>query len=764
MARLIMLLIEELKSCFKNEKLLLSIAISLIFLFASQYQSYSSQENTPYDQVIKSLAINDVPENIRLLTNKIEELTVLVRFSNNEISQEELNEFDEVESIIQNYRDGETTLFTGNPYDELKLYRSILDANVAIRDYPINLMDKIDQLEKKIKSPLFQNLSDIDSLKTELVMLNQLTQLNPSFFVNQSSVERFLNNNISTYLLVFNMIIVLSVILLEDKKYQLNALFKTTRYGRTKHFLSKIAVICISGFILALLFYGIELLFAVLNNLPLSIPVQSVNGFIDVYYPYSIYMYWLVTLSFKLLIVFTLILFIFSLFILIDNTMVAYGLIGLFTLIQYLLSILISPNSKFITLKQLSIFTIIDIKKVFAQIEFISIGNFGIFYPTFLLILMITIISVCFGLSWHGFIRIGNQNIKWNSPIQNIMKGSKNLFFLETHKVFIMNKGIFLFVLLILFQIMYFSSYNGPTQLDAYNYSSYIEPFVGPVSEDVLKNIENEPKRFESLRETQTKLIEQRNNHDIDENIFLAKYFEAQYELNDESHYQTLNEKFPIMLKYGYIFDTTGYEHYFSISSETLALIYHILSIIIIVIISIILASTEIINHTKNLILSTLRRRNYVLNVLLILMLSIVIVLGITYFPQFIIMNQYLKLMDFRAPLQAVFENAIPLNIGSTYLILLMNKAMVLGLYGGISILLTKYFDRNIVMFLMLSVIGFDVLMYYFGIKIFSLFYLSNIYVFFNSSMILISSILIVIALFLFTYLNVYKYISSFSN
>lgn len=759
-----MLLIEELKSCFKNEKLLLSIAISLIFLMFSQYQSYSSQDNTPYDQVIESLAIDDVPENIRLLTNKIEELSVLERFSNNEISQEELNEFEEVKSIIQNYRYGETTLFTGNPYDELKLYRSILDANVAIRDYPINLIDKIDQLEKKIRSPLFQNLTDIDSLKTELVMLNQLTQLNPSFFVNQSSVERFLNNNISTYLLVFNMIIVLSVIILEDKKYRLNALFKTTRYGRTKHFLSKIAVICISGFILALLFYGIELLFAVLNNLPLSIPVQSVNGFIDVYYPYSIYMYWLVTLSFKLLIVFTLILFIFSLFILIDNTMVAYSLIGLFTLVQYLLAILISPNSKFIILKQLSIFTIIDIKKVFAQIEFINIGNFGIFYPTFLLILMITIIVLCFGLSWYGFIRIGNQNIKWISPIQNIMKGSKNLFFLETHKVFIMNKGIFLFVLLILFQIMYFSGYNGPTQIDAYNYSSYIESYVGPVSEDVLKNIENEPKRFESLRETQTKLIEQRNNHDIDENTFLAKYFEAQYELNDESHYQTLNEKLPIMLKYGYIFDTTGYEHYFSISSETLALIYHILSIIIIVIISIILASTEIINHTKNLILSTLRRRNYVLNVLLILMLSIVIVLGITYFPQFIIMNQYLKLMDFRAPLQAVFENAIPLNIGSTYLILLMNKAMVLGLYGGISILLTKYFDRNIVMFLMLSVIGFDVLMYYFGIKIFSLFYLSNIYVFFNSSMILISSILIVIALFLFTYLNVYKYISSFSN
>lgn len=83
MARLIMLLIEELKSCYKNEKLLLSIAISLIFLMFTQYQSYSSQDNTPYDQVIESLAIDDVPENIRLLTNKIEELTVLARFSNN---------------------------------------------------------------------------------------------------------------------------------------------------------------------------------------------------------------------------------------------------------------------------------------------------------------------------------------------------------------------------------------------------------------------------------------------------------------------------------------------------------------------------------------------------------------------------------------------------------------------------------------------------------------------------------------------------------
>lgn len=262
--------------------------------------------------------------------------------------------------------------------------------------------------------------------------------------------------------------IIMVFVLLDERKPGLRSMIFATANGRGKLVVSKILALFLGAGVIAVLFYGTGLLESsllysgdFLSDIAYSI--QSVQEFKDFTWNISIGEFCVIYLLYRWLVLFMLMLIVWTMLFVIDNPIPAFGIMGVTGVVEYLLVKMIGTNSPAQWFRYMNLWYLYMDKSVFTEYKNFSffrhpLGKNYVLGITCLLILgLFCMIAYLAGVKKYPCSsKAGSWNLWMNRIQEKIERLSgrytekKTITGMEIHKIIFLQKGWLVLVLLCL--------------------------------------------------------------------------------------------------------------------------------------------------------------------------------------------------------------------------------------------------------------------------------------------------------------------------
>ena len=344
-----------------------------------------------------------------------------------------------------------------------------------------------------------------------------LKGIQPSF-INSKPITAT-TDTIYTDILAFLLIFLIAMLLiLGEKDRGIFALLRPTKKGRVQLLFAKLLAIytgCIVIFIL--LYTGKYYISTILyGSCDLSNVIQSVEGFIGSTLKISIGAYLIIYALTKVAAYFLIASFLTFLCIIAKSGLFVYVTASAYTIISSLFYILIKGNSYLSILKYINPVCLIDTNILYEN--YLDLNFFG--QPINLLkagiimlilgnILLVTVNLIIFAKQ-KNLIFHDSRVVKWFFDKIHIKRRvSSSLWRYEAYKILIINKALFILIIMVLLGWNSYKTYQMPFFMNDSIYKFYVNQVEGPINQKTYEYIENEKARYEKIKDEVAFLDEQ---------------------------------------------------------------------------------------------------------------------------------------------------------------------------------------------------------------------------------------------------------------
>jgi len=316
-------------------------------------------------------------------------------------------------------------------------------------------------------------------------------------------VENILNNNISDILILFTIFAAAIFIFTKDKEIGIINLLYSYPKGRSRLCLNKIGALFFITVILNLLFMAVLTIISIstygLGDL--SRPIQSVNGYLECNFNFSVGEYLVVSLIFKILGSFLWSILFALICILSSNNAQIYGVSALISVTEVLLYNNISRISNFGLLHDFNLVSFIKPDNIFFTYRNLNI--FGYPVNALLIISAVWLILTVALLISVNVIYAGGKNQEYKRIRISIRKHSSEKVHKRLNYAF--RKSLFLqgsLVVIVIWAVllsMYHYNFSKPASLYDMYYKQYTTDYAGPINDNTFNIIKQDEQYFADL-------------------------------------------------------------------------------------------------------------------------------------------------------------------------------------------------------------------------------------------------------------------------
>lgn len=528
----------------------------------------------------------------------------------------------------------------------------------------------------------------------------KVLEVEPVAFNDIFIKQYFKYTSVNGFVLLAGVFVVFS--LLDSKKNNMRVVLYSSKNGRDRLIISKIATLFICDFIISVIFYTGNLFisathFGGFSLKCLSYPIQSVSTFVELPYVISIDEFLAIYILHKTIIMFSITMIVWLIMYLIDNIIMSLGVIGLLGGIMFVLYSVIDANHKMNYFRYCNLWYMMKDESVFSEYKNLnwqeSAVNKNVFIGmTIIVILLVTIsCSIWAGVKKYPIICRGDKRIL-NTHIINrirtfLVEFSERLPIsgFEYYKIFIKQKGIIVVIVLLYVVISQVDLQEINRSKAQLMYYEFMEKYEGVQSEDSENFIEELDIEMEKLNKEYEECILAYDNGEISvEEWFIMdeKYraFESERDLLNElkaqqEHLNTIKSEDNVD---GWYVNVYGYNHLFAVE-DTLGNIGLIFAIVLI---CSGLFAYEKLNGTVYIVRGSSggRKKVFAYKLQVAVLSALLLFLTITGIEILLIDHLY-GLSGFAAPIQSLYTlDFIPFecNIGTFIFIMYTLKGLVI--------------------------------------------------------------------------------------
>lgn len=194
---------------------------------------------------------------------------------------------DEYAKYLTKWKEKDYKLYTDNILDEEKFAKEIYEKYYQTKDYGGYLEKILEQEEEKLGISIFSNSENKDNFSEKVIRktaqkYKKLYGIETDFY-SYKWVEVLTSNDVPDILILLILFIISMHLIFEEKKKNLFSIIRATPRGRESCMISKMVAVFISTFGVALIMYGITVIYICVNYgmSGLNGTIQSVSQFIS---------------------------------------------------------------------------------------------------------------------------------------------------------------------------------------------------------------------------------------------------------------------------------------------------------------------------------------------------------------------------------------------------------------------------------------------------------------------------------------------------
>lgn len=283
--------------------------------------------------------------------------------------------------------------------------------------------------------------------------------------------------------------------------------------GRTRLAAGKILTLALTTFIICTSIYLTNVLVSefAFGLGKLSRSIQSIEAFRSSSFLISCGEYLIFAYLIKLFTLLSIAIVVFLLFTLVKKETFVFLILVLIAGVEFLLYSTIPVTSSLNAFHFINIFHILDSMKIIGDYQNINLLSFPVSMTTVLPILWTVIIVASSAVIVMKFktsaVAYGIKSPKWLQVVLNKLK--RNIDKLNSHtsltlhelrKVFILKKGLIFLLVMVIFLVNGYNSAFRMKSSESLSYDTYVEKFGGVVTEQTIKDIEDEEQRIAELQ------------------------------------------------------------------------------------------------------------------------------------------------------------------------------------------------------------------------------------------------------------------------
>lgn len=424
------------------------------------------------------------------------------------------------------YKKGGYLKYTGNIFDEEKLYRDALEEYNRVHDYDNYLKSIEANAEQMRKVSIFSkpdtfDYRNIQKTAAEITSLRG-RKLTFSLSGGVNMATGFAGTDILAVLILFA--VCLRLVTFEKEK-GLCTLTRTTLRGRARLMGAKIIAVAATAFVLLILFYAVN--FAVADRVysgfgDLSRTLQSVQGYNGSGLMLTVGQYLVLYLVSKYMAYMLSGLVLLLLCTLARGTVTAYALAVAAFGGEYALYAIISQYGTLGVFKCINLICLLFVSPLYK--EYLNLNLFG--FPVNVLVvlavavpvLLIVLILLCVYMYSVISAMSGTHSPRFRLPRPDASVHVSNH---EWHKLLIPNRALLLLVALIAVQCYSLFHYSSFLSEDDIYYRGYMLKLAGPVTQQKVSFLKNEQSRFEKLDAAQAALSQKFSEGKLTMNEYL---------------------------------------------------------------------------------------------------------------------------------------------------------------------------------------------------------------------------------------------------
>lgn len=565
------LIVEESKKLWTQRMVQITLVATLLLSLGMFYEAQIVDRNvnpshTDYLELKSDFDNYDLTTAIKSLNETVETLSLYVDYSKYvaipetfvEIRKKYYHKEFHSEQFIFDYQ---TAIESYDLTSELVLHKQLLTYYISILNYPNYIASSqsiVDQLENQpfweffspSRKEFYSDLKDkYESLKTvKLTSQNTL------------SIEIPLKTHLEILMIIVGMILFFCAFEI-DKSTNMNELLLITKRGRIKTTIAKLLVASLSLFFVLLLVHFILLLLSqsLYGLIDWSSPIQSYPLLYQTPYKQAIFSWytWVVLGQYVGLLALSLLFA--CLYQILSNrkqvVVIFFFIIGLGVLFYFS----IEDTMSIAFLKYMNVFVVVQARQLyqsFSNFEFIGVAISKITISYIISGILIFASTIIILLVRGSQFKILVPSVLNLDGVQARVVTQLKRFGFEVYKLFIMQKGIFIMIILFVVVGNYYVQFQNVTQAreqDADLVALY-EVYGGLINQEKIEQIEARHTFYKGLELNLRTIAQQYQRNEIDQ----AAYFEAIDAYSIQSEEKRLFEQF--------------YRHYLSNTSE--AIIY----------------------------------------------------------------------------------------------------------------------------------------------------------------------------------------------
>lgn len=367
---------------------------------------------------------------------------------------------------------------------------------------------------------------------------------------------------------IFLVLLVVCAVMLRDREQGVMPLLYSMPKGRHALILNKLAVIAVCTVIVAVLFFGENLLIgAKLYGLgDLSRPIQTVMGYYTCNLPVSVREYLLLFFGMKMLSYF-LFAGVFSLIcVCAKNNLMVYGISSAFCGISFLLYYFIPEYSVFGLLRFLSPVQFTQVSEIFGTYRNINLFGYPFSHKISALIMLGVVLIATVTLAVIVFAKA--KNLQYRNVSLRLFKRKKQRthgrFYYVCYRSLVLQKGIALVLITIFAAGMLHASFGRSYNNDDIYYENFTVALQGEITQETYDFLADKEKHYAEIEQQIAELETQ-------ENFNVYKLNQLYSEMSDRTAFERLKARIEAVSAGGSdskIFYDTGYERLFGIDGS----------------------------------------------------------------------------------------------------------------------------------------------------------------------------------------------------
>lgn len=367
---------------------------------------------------------------------------------------------------------------------------------------------------------------------------------------------------------IFLVLLVVCAVMLRDREQGVMPLLYSMPKGRHALILNKLAVIAVSTVVIAVLFFGENLLIgAKLYGLgDLSRPIQTVMGYYTCNLPVSVREYLLLFFGMKMLSYF-LFAGVFSLIcVCAKNNLMVYGISGAFCGVSFLLYYFIPEYSVFGLLRFLNPVQFTQVSEIFGTYRNINLFGYPFSHKISALIMLGVVLTASVTLAVIVFAKA--KNLQYRNVSLRLFKRKKQRthgrFYYVCYRSLILQKGIALVLITIFAAGMLHASFGRRYNNDDIYYENFTIELQGEITQETYDFLADKENHYAEIEQQIAELETQ-------ENFNIYKLNQLYSEMSDRTAFERLKARIEAIDaggSDGEIFYDTGYERLFGIDGN----------------------------------------------------------------------------------------------------------------------------------------------------------------------------------------------------